>query len=55
MKDIVISLLVGLGFGLICISLKLPLPAPKVFAGVAGIIGIWFAQPVWATISKFIS
>jgi XapX domain-containing protein len=55
MKDILISLLVGLGFGLICLSLKLPLPAPKVFAGVAGIMGIWLAQPVWVAIAKFIS
>ena len=55
MKEIILSLFVGLAFGLLCMSLKLPLPAPKVFAGVAGIMGIWIAQPVWATISKFIS
>jgi XapX domain-containing protein len=55
MKEILLSLSVGLVFGLICISLKLPLPAPKVFAGVAGIMGIWMAQPVWAAISKFMS
>jgi XapX domain-containing protein len=55
MKEIIVSLLVGLGFGVICLLLKLPLPAPKVFAGVAGIMGIWLAQPVWATITKFVS
>jgi len=55
MKEIAISLIVGLGFGLICLLFKLPLPAPKVFAGVAGIMGIWLAQPVWAVIIKFIS
>jgi XapX domain-containing protein len=55
MKEIILSMIVGLSFGLICLLFKLPLPAPKVFAGVAGIMGIWIAQPVWATISKFIS
>lgn len=55
MKEIILSLFVGLAFGLTFMFLKLPLPAPKVFAGVAGIMGIWIAQPVWAAISKFIS
>lgn len=55
MKDIILSLLAGLGVGLFFILIKLPLPAPRAFAGVAGIIGIWLAQLVWDAMSKFIS
>ena len=56
-----LSLSVGLTLGLIILSIsaispvKIPIPAPPVFAGVAGIIGLWLAQPVWVAISKFIS
>lgn len=51
----IISLITGLVCGLIFLAFKLPLPAPPVFAGVAGIIGIWLAQPLWSVITKFIS
>lgn len=61
MKEILLSLSTGLMCGLVILSIsavssiKIPIPAPPVFAGVAGIIGLWLAQPVWASISKFIS
>ena len=61
MKEILLSLSVGLTLCLIILSIsaispiKIPIPAPPVFAGVAGIIGLWLAQPVWTAISKFIS
>jgi XapX domain-containing protein len=60
MKEILLSLSVGLTLGLIILSIsaspvKIPIPAPPVFAGVAGIIGLWLAQPVWVAIAKFIS
>ena len=41
MKEIVLSILTGFGCGVIFAAFKLPVPAPPVFAGVAGIIGLW--------------
>jgi XapX domain-containing protein len=40
-KDILLSVLTGFGCGLVFAAFKLPVPAPPVFAGVAGIIGLW--------------
>lgn len=55
MKEIFICILTGFGCGVVFAAFKLPVPAPPVFAGVAGIIGLWLAQPVWVAIAKFIS
>ena len=52
MKDIIFSILTGFGCGIIFAAFKLPVPAPPVFAGVAGIIGLWLGYDV---ITKFIS
>ena len=52
MKEIVFSVLTGFGCGVIFAAFKLPVPAPPVFAGVAGIIGLWLGYDV---ITKFIS
>ncbi len=41
MKDVLLSTLTGFGCGLAFAAFKLPVPAPPVFAGVAGIIGLW--------------
>ena len=41
MKEIALSVLTGFGCGAIFAAFKLPVPAPPVFAGVAGIIGLW--------------
>ena len=41
MKDILLSVLTGFGCGIAFAAFKLPVPAPPVFAGVAGIIGLW--------------
>ena len=41
MKEITLSILTGFGCGVIFAAFKLPVPAPPVFAGVAGIIGLW--------------
>jgi XapX domain-containing protein len=46
MKDIIISTLTGFGCGVVFAAFKLPLPAPLVFAGLAGIIGIWLGATV---------
>jgi XapX domain-containing protein len=41
MKEIVLSILTGFGCGIVFAAFRLPVPAPPVFAGVAGIIGLW--------------
>ena len=41
MKEIFFSVLTGATCGVVFALLKLPVPAPPVFAGVAGIIGLW--------------
>jgi XapX domain-containing protein len=41
MKDILLSTITGFGCGVVFAAFKLPVPAPPVFAGVAGIIGLW--------------
>jgi XapX domain-containing protein len=41
MKEIFFSILTGFGCGVVFATFKLPVPAPPVFAGVAGIIGLW--------------
>jgi XapX domain-containing protein len=41
MKEIFMSTLTGFGCGLVFAAFKLPVPAPPVFAGVAGIVGLW--------------
>lgn len=39
--EVIYSLGTGAVMGAVFSLLKLPVPAPQVFAGVAGIIGIW--------------
>jgi len=41
MKEIFFSTLTGFGCGIVFAAFKLPVPAPPIFAGVAGIFGIW--------------
>ena len=41
MRDVLLSIITGFGCGVVFAAFKLPVPAPPVFAGVAGIIGIW--------------
>ena len=41
MKDIIMSTLTGSACGVVFALLKLPVPAPPVFAGVMGIVGLW--------------
>jgi len=52
MKEILLSTITGFGAGVIFAAFKLPVPAPPVFAGVAGIIGLWLGYDV---ITKAIS
>lgn len=41
MKDVILSVITGGLAGAIFAFAKLPVPAPPVFAGVAGIVGLW--------------
>lgn len=41
MKDIIYTTLTGIAVGGIFSVLKLPIPAPPVFAGLMGIVGLW--------------
>lgn len=52
MKELIFSILTGFGCGVVFAAFKLPVPAPPVFAGVAGIIGLWLGYDV---ITRFIS
>ncbi|NBW58614.1 XapX domain-containing protein [bacterium] len=41
MRDIVMTTLVGTIVGGVFSAFKLPIPAPPVFAGLMGIVGLW--------------
>lgn len=41
MKEILLTTITGAGVGMIFALFKLPVPAPPVFAGVMGIVGLW--------------
>lgn len=41
LKTWILALVVGMAFGALVTWLKLPLPAPPVFSGVLGIVGVW--------------
>lgn len=41
MNEILLALLAGFIVGVIFTAVKLPLPAPPVLAGIAGIVGIY--------------
>lgn len=41
MKEILMTTLVGAMVGGIFSAFKLPIPAPPVFAGLMGIVGLW--------------
>lgn len=52
MRDIIMSILTGFVCGVAFAAFRLPVPAPPVFAGVAGIIGLWAG---YAILSKVLS
>jgi XapX domain-containing protein len=52
MKEIMMSIITGFGCGVVFAAFKLPVPAPPVFAGVAGIVGLWAG---YAILVKIIS
>jgi XapX domain-containing protein len=46
MKEVLLSILTGFAAGMVFAFFKLPVPAPPVFAGVAGIVGLWAGYSV---------
>lgn len=52
MRDIILSVITGFVCGIAFAAFKLPVPAPPVFAGVAGIIGLWLGYDI---VTKVIS
>lgn len=50
MNQIILSILTGGICGVVFALMKLPVPAPPVFAGVAGIIGLWLGYDLVARI-----
>ncbi|UII54469.1 XapX domain-containing protein [Cytobacillus spongiae] len=55
MKEIFLSLLAGIIIGLVFKGLKLPLPAPSVFAGIVGILGVYLGGVAFTYIAKLFS
>jgi XapX domain-containing protein len=51
MREIILSIITGGLAGVVFALFKLPVPAPPVFAGVAGIIGLWGG---YALVSRFL-
>lgn len=41
MKDMILSFVTGGLCGVVFAILKLPVPAPPVFSGILGIVGLW--------------
>ena len=51
MKDVLYTTLTGVAVGRVFSLLKLPIPAPPVFAGLMGIVGLWIG---YALVTRFI-
>jgi len=52
MNDIFLSIITGFVCGAVFAAFKLPVPAPPVFAGVAGVVGLWIG---YKTLTQVIS
>lgn len=52
MKEIILSVITGGTCGIVFALMKLPVPAPPVFAGVAGIIGLWLGYDLITRITS---
>lgn len=50
MKDILLTTTVGAITGAVFSAFKLPIPAPPVFAGLMGIVGLWIGYAIVARI-----
>lgn len=52
MRDVLLTTLVGAVVGAVFSAFKLPIPAPPVFAGLMGIVGLWIG---YALITKVLA
>jgi XapX domain-containing protein len=50
-KEVALSVFTGAAAGIVFAFFKLPVPAPPVFAGVAGIVGLWAG---YSLVSRFL-
>lgn len=48
-----LALLAGFIVGIVFTAIKLPLPAPPVFAGIVGILGIYLGNKCWQWLCTF--
>lgn len=46
MQEILLAILTGSVAGILFALVRLPVPAPPAFAGVAGIIGLWIGYSI---------
>jgi XapX domain-containing protein len=51
MREILLSIVTGAAAGFLFAIFRLPVPAPPVFAGVAGIVGLWAG---YSLVTKFL-
>lgn len=49
-REIFLTTLTGAGVGAVFAVFKLPVPAPPVFAGVMGIVGLWIGYALIARV-----
>ena len=45
-KEVFLTTLTGAGVGIVFALFKLPVPAPPVFAGLMGIVGLWIGYAI---------
>jgi XapX domain-containing protein len=46
MKEVILCLIAGFAMGAVFKSMNLPSPSPPIFAGVMGIVGVYFGGKV---------
>jgi XapX domain-containing protein len=49
-RDVLLTTIVGVATGAIFSLFKLPIPAPPVFAGLMGIVGLWIGYALVAKV-----
>lgn len=55
MQEILMSLLAGLIVGIVFAIFRLPIPAPPVFSGIMGIVGIFLGYKVFQLLLPLIT
>ncbi|WP_018694031.1 XapX domain-containing protein [Algicola sagamiensis] len=55
MVELILSLVTGIVIGIVFSFFKLPLPAPPVLAGVAGVVGIYLGGQIFIFLARYFS